>query len=86
LLGSLKKPEAIREGVTHGVGCRKRDGRGELDELMDVDTDMRSVRLRRPSRLRSSPQDLPITNAVFQCGRMMANRNCVDEPQRETMC
>jgi len=73
-------------GVTHGLGCRKGDGHGVLEELMDVDTDMRSVRLRRPSRLASSLQDLPIANAVFQCGHMIANRNCLDERQRETMC
>lgn len=66
------KPEAIREGARLG---RKGDGHGVLEELLDADTDMLSVRLRRSSRLCS----WTCRGDSECCVSVWTNRNGLDE-------
>ena len=58
------------------VGCRKGDGHGDGYGHGHVQRTFEQI-------LQTLQLALPIANAVFQCGHMMANRNRLDERQRK---
>ena len=58
------------------VGCRKGDGHGNGYGHGHAQRTFEQI-------LQTLQLALPIANAVFQCGHMMANTNCLDERQRK---